>query len=699
MPTAQPAVRQDKFSMEKAVFGGVTQITLHGTLNEAFEGRKLAEAIRSKRVVINMQDVRRFASWGMSEWMDFLRECADSDLYLVECSTYVVSQLNIVTGLMGHAKLVSFHASYRCGSCSEEIGKLFLIPAIREIPESTLACATCGGRARLEEFPATFFESIVERPSFDVDDEALAFMRSHLKYDLSPDLTRFRAFRRVQKDYTYLRLTGNIATLPPDVLARAAAGTTLVDLESIVFEPTQVTGWRNFLPAAMLKVKSLQLVNCPPGFLESGVRLEDLRDKLKVRTFGMSYECGTCGTHTVQMVDVASHLEDLVQGAVPPARCSSCNSTLAGAMSPELAAIVSALPARERDVALDSFLAKARAEPIEKLENCLLAPKAKMPPAPRGRGAYLAVGLSVLVVGGLAITMKLRNQPDEPVASGGSGGSSAAVVAPTPHPTFTRPEWIISDVPASASCQDMSNRLMCVGVSSYTLDKDDGVVEATDAALEELVSSIGLKIADPLFKDTLMPAYSDVRAKALSALQAAELDRARDPRAAATYTAAAETVRKARKRVVDVLKASDGAAVPAQRSDWYWEEYTRETGKGTEFLVFVRFDVPTDAVKALVEKYSSTTPVLGGAVMTAFPSLAWEHALFAGGAMVTKPGPQLAGAGIAAQQIVTAVGGQRVTDATGLAKRAEAATDDIKLTVETGDAPGQVVTVPVGVKR
>src|SRR6186997_1356223 len=140
MPPAPKALPKEKFTVEKSIVGGITLLTLQGTLDHDFEGRKLAESIKTKKLVVSMRSVRRFASWGMSEWMDFLRINADRDLYLVECSTYAVSQINLVTGLLGHGKLVSFYASFRCGSCSEELETLFLIPrdraAIRELPGS-----------------------------------------------------------------------------------------------------------------------------------------------------------------------------------------------------------------------------------------------------------------------------------------------------------------------------------------------------------------------------------------------------------------------------------------------------------------------------------------------------------------------------------------------------------------------------------
>jgi hypothetical protein len=99
-------------------------------------------------------------------------------------------------------------------------------------------------------------------------------------------------------------------------------------------------------------------------------------------------------------------------------------------------------------------------------------------------------------------------------------------------------------------------------------------------------------------------------------------------------------------------------------------------------------------VKALVEKYSAPTAVLGTTVITAFPSLAWQHDDFTGGVILTKVGKPLSRAGLAAPQVVMAVGDQRVSDASGFAKRLEAWTSgDLELTVKSGDAPAKVIAV------
>jgi DNA-directed RNA polymerase subunit RPC12/RpoP len=695
IPTAQtpakpalPPRTVDRFSYEKAVIGGVTILTLQGTLNESFEGRKLAESIKTPKVVIAMYDVRRFASWGMSDWMDFLRINAQRDIYLIECATYAMSQINLITGLLGHAKLVSFYASYRCASCSEELRAQFLVPrdreAIRDLPGSVRECAACGGRARLEEYPAAFFETIAARPAFDIDDEVLAVLRSRFQYELAPDLTRFRALRATRPGYTYLRLSGSLGLLPEEVLASASSGTTVIDLGGALFHPAELAPWRAYLAAARGAGTSLQLLGCPLGFLESAVSIDDLRSHVKVRSLALPYHCLRCETQYGFVVDVAENLEQLAVGTAPAAPCPACQSVLVAALAPGQLAHLRALPARDRDPALEKFVAKARAEPAERLENCLspgasVAAGRRASAEPSRRTLYIALGLAVV-----AVLLWLQR---------GEGAARPAVapVVPAPAPPqFTRPDWILSDLPASAYCHEMINRLMCVGVSSYRTTRDDAVAEANDAALEELVHSIGLKITEPFFRETVSPAFSDQRAKAFAALQGADGDRA-----SATYARALDGVRAARRRVAEQLASSGGAAAPTQRSDWYWEEYAGAPGKPNETLVFVRYDVGLDAMKALVARYSAITPLPGGAAaMTAFPAVAWQAPDFTGGAVITRASRALAEASLHREHIVVAVNDQRVADAPALARALEDAargTRALAVTVKAGPAAPHTV--------
>lgn len=682
---------QDQFSFSKSVQGGVTTLTLRGTVGEDFDGKKIASSIKTKKVIIQMREVRRLASWGMSQWMDFLRTTAARDLYLVECSTYAVSQLNLVTGLLGHAKLLSFYAAYRCEACGSSVEARFIVPKDRELiytlPDSEYECPKCHGTSKLEEYPASFFDTIADRPAFDIDDEVLSNLNSTLAYELAPDTMRFRAGRSVRAPYTYLRLSGSMATMPTARVVDAVQGTTVVDLANIVFDADGILPWRSFTQAVLPTAKSLQLMNCPLGFIDHAVSMSDLRDKLKIRTFALGYECPRCETTVAQMIDVAENLEQLVVGVAPPARCAVCQSSLIPVLSASQASQLRALPARDRDPKLEKFLAKARNEPYDKLENVLAmaASAPSKPTAPSGGGRTIAwIALGTATAGGLAAaaTVVMRDEPPTQVV---------VPVQPTRDagpPPFTRPDWIVTDVPASSYCLDQINRLMCVGVSSFRLTREEAAAEATDAALEELVNSVSLKITDPFFRDNILPGFSEVRTKALGAMRDAEVDR-HGP----AYTAANEAVRKARKRVVDVLRLSGGSAVPVQRTDWYWEEYAGEKGGANETLVYVRYDVSLDAVRALVERYSSSATEDGTTAMTAFPSLAWQYSDFAGGVIPTKVGRAFAKAGVEAKTLITAVGDVHVTDAGLFTRKLGELSGEIGVTVKVGDQPPSVVQV------
>jgi len=63
----------NRFKLDRDGHGEVTHLAMHGVVDEGLEGKKLGESIKSRRIVVDLRDVRRFASWGMAEWSEFLR--------------------------------------------------------------------------------------------------------------------------------------------------------------------------------------------------------------------------------------------------------------------------------------------------------------------------------------------------------------------------------------------------------------------------------------------------------------------------------------------------------------------------------------------------------------------------------------------------------------------------------------------------
>jgi hypothetical protein len=290
--TAQQAHASAKFRLEKNVSGDITYLGMHGVVDEGFEGRKTADAVRTKKIVMNLRDVRRFASWGMAEWTDFMKMNQARDTYIVECSTQALSQFNLVTGLAGHAKVVSFYVPYRCASCGEESESLLVAPLDRPtmlaLAEHEQPCGTCGRAARVDKYLASMCAQMAEKPPFDIEDEVVAFLRQQFQYNVTPDVGRFRAFKASAKQATYLRLSGNLSTMPSETLAKASEGTTIVDLASVnPLDAHGINAWRAYMEQAVRHVPTLQLLECPPGFLDVAIQAEDL-GKVKVRTFVLS---------------------------------------------------------------------------------------------------------------------------------------------------------------------------------------------------------------------------------------------------------------------------------------------------------------------------------------------------------------------------------------------------------------------------
>lgn len=687
---AQQANPLTKFGLDRTVTGDITFFEMSGVIDEGFEAKKAADSVRTKKVVLDLGKTRRFASWGMAQWTEFVRVCGTKDVYVVECSPQALGQFNLVTGLLGHAKLVSFYASFRCVKCGEESDSLLVVPSDRDqLANAEQTCVPCGGAARMDKYTATMCESIAAQAPFDVEDDVITFLRSRYRYDIKPDLQRFRAGRRSTKGATYLRLTGDVTGVP-EALAPACEGTTVLDLAGVTLpsmEAKAFTPWRTFLRGALPNVTSLQLLDCPVGFLEQAITADDLV-KVKVRSFALAHPCAQCGMTSTQNLDVAANLEHLIDGRIPSMPCTTCQQPTEATVSSGLAMLIRRLPAREVDPALEKFLDKARAEPAQALEDGLAArPVAPKEKAPGGQARTLYIASALLVLAAavfVAFGLGMFKDRDRaaPVVAG-----TDTIVAPRPVATVERPDWVVSDLPLSAFCHDLVNRLMCVGVSAYRGSRDEALVDANEAALDELLFTVGLKVSDPFFRDTVIPMYSDTRSKALAALQAADTARTGND-----YQQAAEVIRASRKRVVQLLKASGGPAVPAQRSDWYWEEYAADKGSGsagTESLVFVRYDVSLDVLKALVERYGTPSTVLGSTVLTAFPALAWSDAAFPGGAMVVAPTGPLATAGLAAKDVISAAAAKRVTSAAEFAALAEG-TGELTLTVRSNGAQKSV---------
>lgn len=671
-------------SIDKFIEGSITCLRFQGTIDESFDGKRLASTVKAQTLILDMGAVRKISSFGIREWTDFVKACERSveTIIAIECTPKVVDQLNMVSQFLGSKGMVfSFYAPYRCDYCDVDRRILFQVDrdaaSIRSLRPSEQLCETCSRPSYFDEEPASFFAYLAQQPPFELSPAIGEFLSSKLRYSVTGGDRRLHIDKHIEGRNTYLKFVGNLdGSFPSGKIAEGLEGTIVVDVSGIgTIDLAGAAEWRNFITQTKSAAERVFLIGCPPVLLERLTRQGDLGDQ--VISFTMPYSCSKCATTASQLIDVEQHYDILKFATPPEMKCSHCKSPTVCVAPESLLSRLRTLPRVEIDSGLKKFVKEMRDRKPERPQ----APKA--PGAVTGARLGMFTGLIVLALVAAAVLIGVNwyqtreareTQKKIEGAIAKVEGDQGAV-----QRNFARPVWITSDTPTSSFCTDNVNRLSCVGISAYSDNREEARIEASNAAMEEMVNSIGLKMEDPVFQEKVRPLYDDSRAKALS-----ELESVRGKAGGAEYRKALEAVRASRKAVSEALVATGGSAAPTQQAAWYWEEYNKLSGAGTEFLVFVRFDISLAALKSLTIAYSDQIEVAGSKVVTVFPAVSWKMPAARSGALVLKSSGLLQKLGVHEFSVVTSAAGEPVRTASELASRLRGK-KSVKLTVVMPD--------------
>lgn len=642
---------EEKFSTEKISEGPITCIRLVGTIDESFDGQRLAASVRAKTLLLYMADVRRISSFGIREWSNFVKgvERAVDSIFLIDCSPKVVDQINMVANFAGKAQVYSFYGPYRCDYCDVDSNILFQVDRdaqdIRGLRPREELCESCGREQYFDEDPATFFSFVAGQAQFELPHEVADFLSTKLDYNITGLDRHLQIDKFVDGRYTFVRLSGNLdGSFPSEKLAEGLEGVVVVDVAGLgKVDLAGAAEWRNFVQLACGGAEQLYLLECPPLLLERLGKAEDLGDR--VVSFSMPYSCATCANTTSQLIDVDEH-HDILRFATPPEmKCAQCKQPTTCVASETLLSRLRSLTKPEVDSALRAFIKKAkkRKPPRQAAAEEARAGGSSKLMLVVVAGALLTTG-GALAYNAMTTGELKRRMAAVPPSAGWDAG-------PTEK---DRPAWITADTPSFAYCTDLISRMSCVGVSPDSASIDEGREEARNAALEELINAVSIKLDAPLFEEHVRPQFADARRRALLAF-----DEVRGDRQSAEYERAYAVVQSARRRAAEAAIATGGQAMPVQQSGWYWEQYV----DGQEYRVFVRYDISLDAVRRLVETYTEPKDVGRGKVVTGFPLLAWAYPTFEGGVQVVESGSKLEDAGAALNSIIESVDGTPVRTA------------------------------------
>jgi anti-anti-sigma regulatory factor len=634
-------------NIDRLVEGDITCLRFAGIINETFDGKRLAASIKAKTLVLDFGEVRRVSSFGIREWADFIQtvERSVQRVIAIEVPPKVVDQLNMVSRFLGTKGVVySVYVPYRCDYCDIDSRVLLTLDRDRaaivshDPPERT--CEVCSRAEYFDEDAATFFSYLAQQPPVELGTDVADFLASKLKYAVTGAERRLQADKHVDGKNTFLRLAGNLdGSFPSAKLAEGLEGTIVVDVSAIgTIDLAGAAEWRNFVVQAKATAERIVVVGCPPVLLERLNRQGDLGDE--VVSFSMPYSCPKCATTSSQPIDVAEHYEILKFATPPEMRCPQCKSATVCTAPETLLSRMRTLTRPELDGGLKKFIREARERKPAK--TTVAAPRAAE--ATSRLGVWLGL-IFVVLLGAAALLVVLVRQQSQSTDRG----------RPTDGPGFERPTWITADTPLAGYCNDLINRVGCVGVSTYDAKRDAAEAEASSIAVEALANSIALRIDVPAFAQKIRPRYDAARAEAL-----ADLERTQADPSSPAYATALGKVRDARQRVAEALRRTGGSAAPQQKAGWFWERYGE--GAESEYLVFVRYDADNDALRGLVTEYTTVVDAGGARLVTTFPLLAWRVPGSIEGAYVLDPGP-LAARGIAEGEILMEIAGQPVRNA------------------------------------
>ncbi|HTJ45532.1 MAG TPA: hypothetical protein VL463_25685 [Kofleriaceae bacterium] len=681
-----------KLSIDKFADGGIVCLKLAGTIDESFEGKKLAATLKAETLVLDLADIKKISSFGIREWVDFMNGLAKQvkAIVLLECAPKVVDQLNMVANFAGTGKVFSFYAPYRCDYCDTDSRVLLQVDkdweTIKSMKMPQRPCPQCGEGQYFDEDPATFFAYIIGQDKFELDGQVAAFLSAKLNYTVSEQSRKLRVDKLIEGRATFLRLAGDLdASFPREKLAEGLEGTVIVDVAGVGrIEPAGAAEWRGFLQMITPAAEAIYLLGVPPAFLEKLTRPEDMGPKTQVLSFSIPYTCNKCATTTAQQIDVEQHYDVLKFATPPEMKCADCKSAMVCAATEGLLTHLPSLPKPSVSPEAKKLIKDLSTRKPEKKKVATTVAEA----AAQGKGGSAWMGAAImgfLVIAGVGGFLAYKQFAQKPAAAGQDLGQL------TKKSADQQPAWITSKTPFTSYCADAKDGgVSCVGVSSPAPSAEDGEDEARDAALDGVANAIAARIGDAKWQSGVAKLYAETRQAKLDAYQ-------HDPDSAN----ARRDVREARKAVAASLRATGGVAVPTAPAGKYWEEYTGEAGK--HYLVYVQYQLAGAEAKRLVETYQHTENADGVTVVSMFPQVGWRYPKVTEGAIVIDVGKgNLKNASLGDQTVVLEVGGRAVHDAPSFSKVVTEELERLKdkggrleLRVQAGDGGPAVFTAQI----
>ncbi len=630
--TESVAAGAPKLQIAKIVEGDIMCLRFIGTIDEDFDGAKLAETVKGT-LILDLGQVRRISSFGIREWVDFINRATEhcKDIYFIECAPKIIDQFNMVANFGGKGKILSFYAPYRCDYCDDDRVRLIQVEdAWEDIQNLHLPdhpCPTCGNPEYFDEDAQSFFTYLLTQGKLEPDPAVANFLATKLNYAVSEAARRLRIDKHIGKA-TFIRLAGDIdATFPVGKIAEGLEGDVIFDVGSVGrIDDAGAEAWQQLMEEITPATNRIFVRRATSGFVEKIVAQGQLPDKVSILDLYIPYRCPQCGTTAGQLVSVAEHY-DLLKFATPPElTCQDCSGPTECVATEEFLGAAAALPPVHLDPELEEFireaedvLSKPAAGPAAQQTLSAQGTAPAMAPARTvGVAVLAAVVVSLVLVGALAFGiwkfLQMRRHPiyDE----------AGTVVA---QKSKEAPAWL--EKAKAARLWREGTLVDVVGYSHSARESDEARQKALEDALERLVHEIATGVEDPGWKAAVVDQYKQVRTEAF-----ADLEKALASKDADAVRRARRRVWDARHRVAEAFKAT-AEDVPLAGEE-FWQKL--KTSDGTRWRYWLLLAVDQSKLDGYRQAYTKRQEIQGVSVVSYFPGLAWVYPGVQAGAVVVE---------------------------------------------------------------
>ncbi len=136
------------------------RIAIRGAFDQVTDFTNLRSRIAGD-IIFDLSGVRQITSWGVRNWIFFLRSLpAESRYSFVNCSTVFVRHCSMIADMLGRGVVLSFALPYHCTGCGrddERVLQTSSLSATVRIEPPEFRCSLCGGVERFDDIADRYF--------------------------------------------------------------------------------------------------------------------------------------------------------------------------------------------------------------------------------------------------------------------------------------------------------------------------------------------------------------------------------------------------------------------------------------------------------------------------------------------------------------------------------------------------------------